>query len=422
MNICIIGAGVVGSFLAEKLAKEGIPVSVIDTDSIKLENLAYKKNILAINCDITQEECIEKCKDYDFYLVLTDNDELNLTTALFIRELWQKENIFIRIFKPAYNPLCEKMKFNYVNVVESTISNLNLILEYPFASGVWQIRDIVIWNIKINSQFPFIGKTLKDLAPIREKFNFSVVLIRRNGKFIIPKGSTQLLNGDEIYLAVDKQHVEEFLKSLGISFKKVETVAVLGYSRYVDFWFGTLNEKTTKVKFFHPSSHICERVGQRYPFIEVYQTYTTDKETLISEGISEADYVWCLDEIDEKNIVTALFVKNLSAKRVGVLLKHPQYEDFISESGIDAYVLPKKVTASKIYSLLKGKAILEVIELAEGVDVFEEIYNGEAIPLKKLKLEKNELVLFIIRDGKTLIPKGETIVEKGDALLILKKI
>jgi Trk K+ transport system NAD-binding subunit len=34
MNICIIGAGVVGSFLAEKLAKEGTPVSVIDTDSV----------------------------------------------------------------------------------------------------------------------------------------------------------------------------------------------------------------------------------------------------------------------------------------------------------------------------------------------------------------------------------------------------
>jgi len=422
MNVCIFGAGVVGSFLAEKLSKEDIPVSIVDIDNVKLENLAYKKNILTINCDISQEDCIEKCKDYDFYLVLTDKDELNLTIALLIKKLWQKENVFVRIFKPTYNPLCEKLNFNFVNVVESTIANLNLIMEYPFASGVWEIGDIIIWLIMLDSNFPFVGKTLKELAHLRENFNFSVILIRRNGKFIIPKGSTELLEGDEIYLATDKQNSGELLKSLGFSLKKVETIAVLGYSRYVDFWFKTLNEKNIRVKFFHPSSHICEKLGQKYPFVEVYQTYTTDKETLISEGIPEVDYVWCMDEVDEKNIVTAFFVKNLSAKRVGVLLKHPQYEDFIPEAGIDAYVLPKKVTASKIYSLFKGKDVLEVIELTEDINIFEKKHTDRETQLKKLKLGESELVLFLIKDGKTLIPKGETFVDYGDTLLILRKI
>ena len=422
MEVCIVGAGVVGSFLAETLAKENIPVSVVDIDPIKLENLSYKRNILPINCDISQGECLERCKESDFYLLLTDKDELNIITGLFIRELWRKEKVFIRIFKPSYNPLCEKLGFDYVNVLQSTVSNLNLILKYPFASGVWRIGDFIIWSIKLKSNFPFIGKTLKDLAPLRERFNFSVVLVRRNGKFIIPKGSTQLLEGDEIYLATEKKQEAELLKELGISSKRVKSIAILGYSRYVDYWLRTLETNNLRVKFFHPSSHICEEVGQKYSFVEVYQSYTTDKETLISEGVPEVDYVWCMDEVDEKNIVTALFVKKLSAKKVGILLKHPQYEDFIPEAGIDSYVLPKKITASKIYSLLKGKEILEVIELAEDVDIYEKIYEGKPMPLKKVKLEENELVLFVLKKGRTLIAKGETAVDNGDLLFIVRKI
>ncbi len=422
MKVCIIGAGDVGSFLAQKLAKEDMLIGVIDTDPIKLESLSLKTNILTLNCDASQEDCINNCKDYDFYLVLTDNDELNLATALFIRENWKKKNVIVRIHKPIYNLLCEKLNLQYINVVESTVSNLNALLEYPFAGGVWQIGDILIWSIKLQQSNPLTGKLLKDFSPLREKFNFSVVLIRRNGNFLIPKGSTRLLEGDEIYLAGDKEHARELLETLGIKFERVKTVFVLGYSRYADFWFKTLEDKSVTVKFFHPLEEVCQEVGSKYPFIEVYQAFPTDRETLKAEGLLEADYVWCLDENDEKNIVTAMFVKNLSAKRVGVLLKHPQYENFISSSGIDAYVLPKKVTASKIYSLLKGEDILEVIELAEGVDIFEKTFEGGRLPLRKLKLEENEFVLFLKRNSKVLIPKGDTVIENGDRLLILRKI
>ena len=411
-----------GSFLAQKLAKEDIPIAVVDRDSVKLEGIALKPNILTFNCDISRRECLQHCGDYDTFLFLTDNDELNLTLSLLIGKLWKEKDIVLRISNPLYDELCEALNLKYINIVESTVSNINALLEYPFASGVWQIGDITIWSIRLDSSNPLTGKLLKDFSPLRERFNFSVVLIRRKGDFIVPKGSTRLLEGDEVYLATDKNHSAELLKALGFPPQRVRTVFVLGYSRYADFWFETLKDKNLTVKFFHPLSEVCTQVGEKYPFVEVYQTYETDGETLTAEGLTEADYVWCLDENDEKNIVTAMYVKSLSAQRVGVLLKHPQYESFISSSGIDAYVLPKKVAAAKIYSLLKGEEVLEVIELAEGVDVYEKTYEGETVRLAQLKLGENEFVLFLKRDGRVIIPKGDTEIKRGDRLLVLRKI
>ena len=45
MKICIIGAAVVGSFLARKLSAENHDVAVIDIDREKLEAISYSTDV-----------------------------------------------------------------------------------------------------------------------------------------------------------------------------------------------------------------------------------------------------------------------------------------------------------------------------------------------------------------------------------------
>ena len=422
MKVCIAGAGDVGSFLAEKLAREGYECAVIDRNPVRLENLALKYNILTYECDISVENCFEQFRDFDYFLLLTDIDEVNITSALRIRELYGNPNVVLRIFNPIYAPLCRKLKFSIVDVVNSVAKNLNLLLEFPSAKGVWEIENILILALVVRPNSPLIGKKLRDFSHLREKFNYSVVLLKRGKEFLIPKGDTEILSGDILYLATERDFVSDLLKELGYREKSAKTVMVLGYSRYADFWFKTLADTGITIKFFHPELKVCERVGAKYPYIEVYQTLLTDAETLKAEGVDRADYIWCMGEEDEKNIVVGMFAKNLGAKRVGVLLKHPQYEEFVSLSEIDAYVLPKKMVAAKVYSLLKKKEVLEVVELAEGVDIYEIPYEGEEGAIRDLRLKECDFIFAIKRNGKYLIPKGNTVVKSGDLLLCLRKI
>lgn len=422
MKICIVGAGDVGAYLAEKLAREGYEVIVIDRNPVKLENLSLKYHILTYECDVANMDCFKQFNDLDSYLLLTDEDEVNISAALRLRELYGKEHLIVRLFKPFYTPLCRKLGIPAVNAVESTVKTLDLLLEFPPARAVWEIGNILVLALFIGDKHPLAGKRLKELSPLREKYPFAVVLIWREKGFLIPSGETELKGGDLVYIAVERSVAKELLKVLGWDCSPVRTLFVLGYSRYASYWFEQLNERDIVVKFFHPDKNVCQEVAQKYPNIEVYHSLLTDRETLKAEGIEKADYVWCLGEIDEKNIVVGMFAKELGAKRVGVLLKHPQYEDFVAHSQIDAYILPKKVVASKAYSLLKGSKILEVIELAEGIEIYAIPYDGEEIPIKDLFVENCDFIFALKRNGEYIIPKGDTSVREGDLLMCLKKV
>jgi len=422
MKICIVGAGDVGSYLAEKLAFEGFEVAIIDREAVKLENLSLKHNVLTFECDLGQSDCFKNFEDYDLFLLLTDSDEINIVSALRLREIYGKEKIVVRLFKPLHTPLMERLNLPSVNVVESAVQNLELLIEYPPAKSVWKIDNILVLALPVNGDHPLVGKKLRELSPVRERFTFSVVLIWRGKEFLIPNGDTEIKEGDTLYIAVEESQAKELLQFLGWRHSKVKNLFVLGYSRYADFWFKRLAERGLAVKFFHPEAKVCEEVVAKYPYIEVYQSLLTDTETLKAEGINQADYVWCLGESDEKNIVVGMFAKNLGAKRVGVLLKHPQYEEFLNRSEIDAYILPKKVVAAKVYSLIKGRKILEVAELAEGIDIYEIPYKGGGKTIRDLKMDECSFIFAIKREGKYLIPKGDTTIRDGDFLLCVRRI
>jgi len=424
MNICVIGAGIVGSFISEKLAKEGHQVKVVDINNSSLEKLSLKANILPLNCDISSLSCISRCSQCETYLILTNNDELNLSIAQYISKILGKSNILVRIHKEIYSELCKKLELNCINILKDTIENLNLLLKYPFASSVWEIAEsLLVFELKLNKTNFFVNKTLKDLSDLRKKFNFSVILIKRGKNFIIPKGSTLLQEKDEVFIAIEKPQLKDFLREISLTFQPVKTLYILGFSEYAAEWFPYLNKtKGLRVKFFDASKEICYRVSQDYENIEVFNIPLTEEAELLEEGILEANYVWCMDEKEEKNLINALFVKNLGVKKVGILLKQPQYEKFILSLGIDAYILPKKIAASKIYSVLKGKKILKIIELAEGIDIFEYVYEGEEKTLKNFRDHKCSFIIFIKRNGNLILPKGDTVLLKGDILICLRKI
>ena len=64
-----------------------------------------------------------------------------------------------------------------------------------------------------------------------------------------------------------------------------------------------------------------------------------------------------------------------------------------------------------LYRLMDGK--IEFIEL--NIDEKDKNLN---IPLKNLRLKRNVLVAFIIRDTQTIIPRGDDEIQDGDTVLI----
>ena len=64
-----------------------------------------------------------------------------------------------------------------------------------------------------------------------------------------------------------------------------------------------------------------------------------------------------------------------------------------------------------LYRLMDGK--IEFIEFK-----IDQKDRNLHIPLKDLKLKRNILLGCIIRDGKTIIPRGDDVLEPGDIALV----
>ncbi len=423
MKICIVGAGVVGTFVAERLAKGDHEVAILDINPVRLEKLSLKPNILTLNCNAERLECLEKVKDYELFVVLTDNDETNIAVASLIRSINPGGRIIVRISERDFSAVEGTLSVKTVDIVDKTAEVLEKLVDYPFANNVWTLGDVLIFRRKVNFESVFLNKKLKELKELRDRVPFTVILIKRRGEYLIPDGETVVKLGDTVYIAVERENVEELKKVLKLEDSRVRDVFVFGYSKYADRFLERLDKKgTLRVKFVHPDYEVCERLSNRYRNIFVFQGDPTDEELLRAEGIDRADYVFCLGEGEETDIVLAIFANNLGAKRTCVLIKHPQFEKIVETLKVHSYVLPKKIVASYIYTYLREENISEVTELEEGVDIYKILYRGEEKALFELKLKNCDLIIAVEREGKTFIPKGSTLIKDGDYLYCLRKI
>jgi trk system potassium uptake protein TrkA len=177
MKICIVGAGDTGSFLASRLARENLEVVVIDKDPLKLENLSLKYNILTKECDINEKPCVEEFKDFDTFLVLTDDDNTNLAVSLYIKTVLQKDKVISRTFKPFMDKVFENLGIKTVNVLRETINTLDGLLKNPYASAIWEVGNLFVFKIKVSFDSVFLNKTLKEFAELRRRIPFSIILM-----------------------------------------------------------------------------------------------------------------------------------------------------------------------------------------------------------------------------------------------------
>lgn len=83
MKIIILGAGQVGSTLAEILSNENHDISVVDVDSKSLRELQDRLDIRTIRGHASYPGVLRQAgaKDADMLIAVTDSDEVNMVAC-----------------------------------------------------------------------------------------------------------------------------------------------------------------------------------------------------------------------------------------------------------------------------------------------------------------------------------------------------
>ena len=170
----------------------------------------------------------------------------------------------------------------------------------------------------------------------------------------------------------------------------------------------------------------CARANEHLDVI-VTKGNGADERILKNISVSEADYVFCLTNSDETNLITSLQCHNLGAKKIIARLRDLDYSKngnaLIPEKfGIDIVIHPENEVAKEIIRLVKhpyadkfyefegGKAVL----FSKKINHRSKISGITADEFHKKNTEFKSLIVAVIRGEKMTIPASTFKFEPED--------
>ena len=89
MNLIIVGAGEVGTYLARILAQEGHHITVIDSSEAACEEVNKLDGITAVNGNGSSTSALEEAgiEKADFFISVTNLDEVNMLSCMKAKKL-----------------------------------------------------------------------------------------------------------------------------------------------------------------------------------------------------------------------------------------------------------------------------------------------------------------------------------------------
>ncbi len=151
-------------------------------------------------------------------------------------------------------------------------------------------------------------------------------------------------------------------------------------------------------------------------------------------GVSRADLFIAVTDIDEVNLIACIMAKQYGAKS---LIARVRSEDYLSadspfngeDLGIDLLINPDKVMAEEILKISDFSHSFEIVDFAKGevMLIGYHIKRGNSscgialADLRSLKGLHDFIIVAIVRDGETIIPRGEDIIQAEDKIYMVVK-
>lgn len=159
---------------------------------------------------------------------------------------------------------------------------------------------------------------------------------------------------------------------------------------------------------------------------------STSIKVLEEVNIKNADLIISVTSHQEANLITAILGKKLGAKRAIARIKNYEYLsrknkiDF-EELGIDALFSARELASKEIVRLIKQSALTDNFDFGDGklsligitLDARCALINNSINDTKYLNEDMDFMPVAILRDNKTIIPRGTTILKKGDHVYFL---
>ena len=238
MKILILGAGQVGSTVAESLVSEANDITVVDTNAEKLRLLQDRFDLRTLVGNASHPATLKQAgiADADILLAVTQSDEVNMVACKLAASLFNTPTKIARIRATGYlehpeifSP--ENFCVDFSICPEQILTDyIRKLIEFPEALQVLEFANglVSLVAVKVFEGGPLVDKPLSFLRSHMPQVDTRVAAIFRQDKPIIPEGDTVVQAGDEIFFIAATGNIRSVLKELRRMDKPTKRVMIVG--------------------------------------------------------------------------------------------------------------------------------------------------------------------------------------------------
>lgn len=435
MKILVVGSGQVGFFLCDRLSREGHEVTLIDQDEAAVERAQDRLNVLGVVGNGASAEILEQAgiKDVEIFIAVTNMDEVNILACLIARE-YQVEILIARTKNIEYTSrkaILSKEKLGIdllINPEDAVAEELSKLACNSKAFDVAEFADgqILFQGYRIEPDSPICDLTLAELGELRGMYRFVVVAITRGRTTIIPRGEDTIQAGDRIYIFAPQKElpaINYLLQAEQLAKKPTRRAFIMGGSRIGTKVAQNLEKLNYHVKLVEKDEARCYKLAEVLDKTVVLNAEGLDVQTLVDEGLTDADTFIAVTENDQTNILTCLLARQHKVSRTLALVSQPELIGLASELGIDVCISPRLAAAGAILKFVRRGEVVSLTAVEDSnSEVLELIISDDcgllATPLSQLHFPRGAIIGAIVRGESYEIPTGESVLAAGDRVVV----
>ena len=426
-KIIIVGAGEVGSFLATKLSSEQHDVTVIEKNSLKVEDLNNTIDALVIQGNGGSPSSLAQAgaEAADLIIAVTDDENANMLSCYIAKNMGTQKS-FARVQDSSLKNELEDLNIDQIidpsesacDEIEKLLSRVGIYDIHEFSNG----RLVSIGGV-LTKKSPLVSNKLANIHEFGGRDNWLVTAFVRDNISNIANGESELKTDDHVKIIVKSGDIMTATSLIGIESKQViKKVIIIGASRSSELLAERLC-KNYDVMVIDDNEDDCNRIAERNSNIIVVYNDPKDPNNLTNLGLDENTAVVALSKDDSKNIVCSLVADALGVPEIITRVNKIDYLELLKNSSIQATISTRITAANAILQDVRSDQVKSALTFEDSeVEALEIIISENCLVLDKslseIQLPKNCLIAGVTRRENTYIPSGTWKFAEKDRIVV----
>ena len=449
-KIVVVGAGSTGFQLARQLIADNQDVTLVERNADTAKYALNHLDCMVITGSGNDLRLLRRAgiEDAEFFIALTDSDEFNMVACGLASREFSVPFKIARVRNQQYNtrsPLFAGSMLDIDYIVNPEIEAGRAIVqtvEHGATSEVVTLgdTDIEMRVLPIMGDSAFCDRTIAQ-ARAELPLEFLVCGLLRGERFYLPRGDTRVREGDELYLSAPEEVLDQLFDRAGRPKLRMRQVILVGGGRVGSFVAESLVDsrehsrrlrllrafaRRRRLKIIESDTARSKALADRFPGAIVINSDISDEGFFEEESLQNHDLIITTTANQELNILAAIYAKTYGIKRSIALVNKYNYLTLANRLGVDVIISPKNSVVSAVLKIVRRGRVRSVASLFGGqAEVIESTVEDASRMagrrIQELNLPEESLIVSVRRDGETLLPRGDLVVQDADRLTFIAR-